>query len=46
MSEIKENTTLAMSNDVKRIVLTHEQDLLDLDRKYKIEERKYREGES
>ena len=43
---MKENTTKAMSNDLKRIVLTHEQDLLDIERRYKVEERKLREGKS
>ena len=33
-----------MSNDLKRIVLTHEQDLLDIERKFKMDERKLREG--
>ena len=44
MTEVKESTTKSMSNDLKRIVLTHEQDLLDIERKFKMDERKLREG--
>ena len=44
VTEVKESTTKSMSNDLKRIVLTHEQDLLDIERKFKMDERKLREG--
>jgi len=43
-NEIKESTAQATSSDFKRIEINHEQDVLDMERKYKSEERKLREG--
>ena len=41
---MRESTAKAMSSDLRRIEMTHEQDLLNLERKYKSEESKLREG--
>jgi hypothetical protein len=41
---VRDATAKAMESDLKRIGLSNEQDLLDLERKYKAEERRLKEG--
>jgi hypothetical protein len=43
-SEVRESTAKAMSSDLKRIEIAHEQDMITLERKYKAEENNLREG--
>jgi hypothetical protein len=43
-AEVRDATAKAMESDLKRIGLSNEQDLLDLERKYKAEERRLKEG--
>ena len=41
---MRDATAKAMESDLKRIGLSNEQDLLDLERKYKAEERRLKDG--
>lgn len=41
---MRDATAKAMESDLKRIGLSNEQDLLDLERKFKSEERRLKEG--
>ena len=41
---MRDSTSKAMGSDLKRIDLSHEQEMLDLERKFKAEERRMREG--
>jgi hypothetical protein len=41
---VRDATAKAMESDLKRIGLSNEQDLLDLERKYKAEERRLKDG--
>ena len=43
-SEVRESTAKAMSSDLRRIEMAHEQDMISLERQHKAEENNLREG--